>query len=138
MKQLFKISVIALVMVCCFPQIAEAKVKKTRKAKAKTSKTITTQNVQEDNDNWLIGTWEVRFDGGAWMRVNIKKNNEIFLEIMLPSWEYPTYISSTYVISGDDIYATDTETGSKSHYNIDRQGKRLLGDDGTPFKKVKK
>lgn len=137
MKQIFKVMIIALSMLCSFSQMSEAKVKKTSKAKAKTSKTISTQNVQEDNDNWLIGTWEVRFDGGAWMRVNIKKNNEIFLEIMLPSWEYPTYISSTYVISGDDINATDTETGSKSHYKIDRQGKRLLGDDGTPFKKVK-
>lgn len=79
MKQIFKIMVIALAILCCFPQVGEAKVKKTSKQKTQQTSNTKKQswNIKSSDElkKRLPNTiWTCRPSNGMWHRIEFKEN----------------------------------------------------------------
>lgn len=80
------------------------------------------------SNNWLYGTWRYDIEGGAYLKLTINAS-QITETFYMPSRGEMTNVRSYYV-DGNRLY-TD-----KTKYKLDRTNKRLLGDDGSLFKKV--
>ncbi len=80
------------------------------------------------SNNWLYGTWRYDIEGGAYLKLTINAS-QITETFFMPSRGEMTNVRS-YYIDGNRLY-TD-----KTKYKLDRTNKRLLGDDGSLFKRV--
>ncbi len=139
MKKFFKVLVIALAMLCGFSQVGEAKVKKARKTKAKTSKTIIANNNQDEGDNWLIGEWESETKPlGIGFKLTINNNHELEELQYIPGYAYPFSTDYNFQIV-DNTIRIDFPSGKSKIYKIDKQGGRLYEEEiGVYFRKIKK